>query len=397
MADTFLGIFRRPSAHLGGLRSMGQRLITKAICKRIALCAQGKNGLRTLFKSKKHDQLVTLSKADMDRGELLTVVALPDWIDDDGDQFKNQEVLRDFAHTIISEGAEVDIEHDGEVLSAEQARITEVYMIQPTDERFKEWPTYEGETVDATGGVAVQFQIDDPELRQKFKDGEWDGVSLFGPAAVEEVDLKAASKRVAARMGGTNHQELDMTKEELQALLKESNAQMVELFKSALAPLMPKEEATNEGGDNTTDSGETNEPAAPVFKGDATNADDLAAYASELKAFEVNQKIAKGEMSADELATLAKSMATPQPSVSELNDAGIKAEDSDSDEVRALQVQLFKARKASNAPERKTTGESSEDELAKAAVNEGLAIAQIANGMLGNDDASNQGMRVVQG
>lgn len=348
------------------------RKIKRAVCKRIALCKQGKNGFTTLYKSDKTHETAALVKADMDEGKLLVVVAAPGFMDDDGDVFESLEVVEDMAHTHISEGAEIDLEHDGKVLTSDQARLVESFMIQPTDERFAEWPMYDGSVADLreTGGWAQQYQIDDPEIRADYAAGNWNGVSLFGPAAVERVEVKAASKRVAARMG--KPQEPTMNEEQLKALqdtLKAGFGEMATLIKSTLAPAEPKPaDANAEGGDDTA-----SDPVAPVFSGDPTNAEELATYAKELKAFELNERLRKGEITGEQLAELAKSMAEPSPS-----DAEAGVEEGDSDEVRGLKVQLFKARKRSAAPA--GTGNTEQAELAKSVDSEVEAIAGLLSG-----------------
>lgn len=367
------------------------RKIKGAVCKSIALCKRGKNGLTTLFKSALAEAAPeTMSRGDMEKGELLTVVALPEWIDEDGDEFDSAAVLEEMAHTFIAEGATVDIEHDGKPLSREQVRPVESFIIQPNDARFKNWPTYDGRSVDATGGWAVKFKIDDPQLRAAYRAGEWDGVSLFGPAAVEQLEIKAASQRVAARMGRRDHTENEMTLEEMKALLAAERTQIVELVKSTVAGLMakpePKEEVKEEPKAET--------PKAPVFAGDASKAEDLEAHAKALRTFELNEKLRLGKITADELVNMAKSMSEGQPTVEELNEAGIQADESDAPQVRKLQVELFKARKSSRAPERKGAQET-EEVLAKASADEAKAIAAIGNTMLGNAPAGS-GMRVVK-
>jgi putative serine protease XkdF len=368
------------------------RKIKGAVCKSIALCKRGKNGLTTLFKSSLAEAAPeTMSRGDMEKGELLTVVALPDWIDEDGDEFDSASVLEEMAHTFIAEGANVDIEHDGKPLSREQVRPVESFIIQPSDARFKNWPTYDGKSVDASGGWAVKFKIDDPQLRAAYRAGEWDGVSLFGPAAVEQLALKAASQRVAARMGRRDNQEHEMTLDEMKALLAAERTQIVELVKSTVAGLMAKPEAPKQ---EPKEEPKAEAPKAPVFAGDASKAEDLEAHAKALRTFELNEKLRLGKITADELVTMAKSMSEGQPSVEELNEAGIEADESDSPEVRKLQVQLFKARKSSRAPERKGA-EQTEEVLAKASADEAKAIAALGNTMLGSAPAGS-GMRVVK-
>lgn len=371
--------------------SMTTRKIKRAVCKSIALCKRGKNGLTTLFKSATPP--ATMSRGDMEKGELLTIVALPDWIDDDGDQFDSRAVLEEMAHSFIAEGAVVDIEHDGQALSREQVRPVESFIIQPTDERFKNWPTYDGQSVDASGGWAVKFKIDDPQLRAAYRAGEWDGVSLFGPAAVEQEQIKAASHRVAARMGRRDTTEIEMTLEEMKALLAAERTQIVELVKSTVAALMPKQEAKQEETPEKPE--EPVAPKAPEFKGDVSKPEDLEAHAKAMRQFELSEKLRTGKITADELVTMAKSMGEKQPTVEELNGAGIEADESDSPEVRKLQVELFKARKSSRAPERKPAQES-EEVLSKAVADEASAIAALGNVMLGNAPASSGGMRVVR-
>lgn len=369
------------------------RKIKGAVCKSIALCKRGKNGLTTLFKSSLAEAAPeTMSRGDMEKGELLTVVALPGWIDEDGDEFDSASVLEEMAHTFIAEGANVDIEHDGKPLSREQVRPVESFIIQPSDARFKNWPTYDGKSVDASGGWAVKFKIDDPQLRAAYRAGEWDGVSLFGPAAVEQLALKAASQRVAARMGRRDNQEHEMTLDEMKALLAAERTQIVELVKSTVAGLMAKPEAPKQ--EPKTEEPKAEVPKAPVFAGDASKAEDLEAHAKALRTFELNEKLRLGKITADELVTMAKSMSEGQPSVEELNEAGIEADESDTPAVRKLQVELFKARKSSRAPERKGS-EQTEEVLAKASADEAKAIAALGNTMLGNAPAGS-GMRVVK-
>lgn len=364
------------------------RRIKHACIKRLALCKAGKNGLKTLFKSDGTAEWATLCKGDPEKGELLAVAYPLDMQDDDGDFADTMAAIESMAHSFMQNGAALDIEHDGVELTTEQAFVKESFIIQPDDARFKEWPGYDGTPVDVTGGWAVKLQIDDPELRDAYRAGEWDGVSLFGPAAVEQVDLKAASKRVAARMGGTT--ENDMNDKELQAALAAHETKIADLVKSAVeSALKPQVDADAEAKAKAEVEAKAKADAelqAPTFTGDPLDADALAAYETSLRGFELRKAIASGEMTADKLAELRKSLTEKLPTTDELVESGIPAEEGDSAEVRKLQVQLFKARKGSNAPERKDGGtdESAEDVLAKAHTDEGLAIAELVNEITGS-------------
>jgi len=366
------------------------RRIKHATVKRLALCKRGKNGLKTLFKSDGTAEWATLTKGDPEKGELLAVAYPLGLPDADGDFADTMRAIESMAHSFMREGAQLDIEHDGEVLARDAAFVKESFIIQPGDARFAAWPGYDGEPVDVTGGWAVKLQIDDPNLRESYRNGEWDGVSLFGPAAVEQVDVKAASQRVAARLGGV--QEIDMTKEELQAVLAAQDAKVAELVKSAVeaamtakVPTAPKPEPKQEAAPATL--------TPPTFTGDPLDAQALADYERTLRSYELQKAIVSGEMTADKLAELRKSLAEPPVSVAELVEANIPAKDEDSAEVRALQVKLFKAQRRSNAPAQRET-RTTEDDLAKASFDEGLEIAKLMNSHMGS---ASQGMRVVQG
>lgn len=358
--------------------------------KRLALCKRGKNGLATLYKADGTAEWQTLVKADPERGELLAVMWPKGLADEEGDFADSDEAIRSMTASLIRNGGKVDIEHKGDVLPPSAVQITEVFTIRKSDERFHGWKDYSGAEVDVTGGAAVKLQIDDPALRAKYRDGEWDGVSLFGPAAVEQVDTKAASHRVAARMGGM--QEMDMTKEELQAALAAQKAEFAQLVKSAVdealkaktAPVEPKAEPKPAEGFNP-----------PTFTGDPLDPEALSTYEKALRRFELQKAITSGTMTADKLAELRKSLTETQPSVEDLQEAGIEAKPEDNAKVRELQIQLFKAYKGSNAPERRGEQEDQEAKLAKAQYAESMELAKLVNAKMGIGNAPTQSMRVV--
>ncbi len=372
------------------------RRIKHAEVKRLALCKRGRNGLTTLYKSDGTADYASLTKSDIDKGELLAVMWPKGLADVDGDFADTEAALESMTSSLIANGGQLDIEHDGKVLTREQARLTEVFLIQKSDPRFHGWKDYEGGTPDLTGGAAVKIQIDDPALRAAHRAGEFDGVSLFGPAAVEHVDILAASQRVAARMGGI--QETEMTKEELQALLDAQRTQMADLVKSAVEGAL-KEKANEtskaEAEAKAKAEAEAKEKAEtqPTFTGDVTDPEALADYEKALRGFELRQAISAGDMSANDIAEMRKSMQESGPSIADLTEAGIKAKAEDSKEVRALQVQLFKAQSGTNVPVRR--GSTDEvDELAKSQEAEGMLLGALINQNLGGAPVTG-GMRVV--
>jgi len=358
------------------------RRIKSATVKRLALCRRGKNGLATLFKADGSAEWALLVKEDAAvEGSLLAVAYPLGLADADGDIADTAEAIKSMAHSFMESGAQLDIEHDGKVLPRSAAFVSESFIIQKGDTRFHAWPQYDGKPVDVTGGWGVQIQINDPSLREARRNGEWDGVSLFGTAAVEQIDVKAASQRVAARLGGV--QETTMTKEELAAALAAQKAELVEMLKSALAGLKPAEPKAAE---------QPKAVEAPMFTGDPLDPEALAAYETELRRHEMRKAIVAGTLTADQLAQMRANLGAVKPTMKDLVEAGIPAKDGDSAEVRGLQEKLFKAQKRSNAgPERKGEAETEADLLAKANHEEGMALGALINTHLGTAN----GMKVV--
>lgn len=170
------------------------REILEADIRFISLCPRGKNGFATLFKAETamaHFEGLSKAQGDiMEKGELLAVVWAPNIADSDGD-FSSPEAVEQIAHSYMKNAAKVDLIHDCEALPKDAAYVTESFIIQADDERFAQWPGYDGEPADVTGGWAVKMQIDDPTLRAAYRDGEWNGVSMYGPAKVRTNAAKA--------------------------------------------------------------------------------------------------------------------------------------------------------------------------------------------------------------
>lgn len=298
--------------------------IKKAEVKRLSLCRQGKNGLRTLYKADGSLQLDALVKA-VDEGTLLAVMYRPERPDEDG-HVADAEVCRQMLHSLMRNGAELDIEHDGKVLSKAQAYVAEAFTIQKSDPRFAGWKHYDGtDAGDLTGAVAVQINIDDPALRASRVKGDWDGISLFGVG--EGVPEQTITK--STPQDDPN----PMTPEQLKALQDSFTAGLASLqtalVKSVADLVKPVEMKTEAKAD--------------------TKADPLATLVAEI-------------------AELRKAMGVS----GEDKEAGIEA--SDSAEVRDLKLRLFKAQRKSNAPAQGAASpEKSQLELDLA---EGLELAK---------------------
>jgi hypothetical protein len=342
-----------------------------AVITTIALCKRGKNKLRTLYKSADASlEVQTLVKASTEQGELLAVVYAPDRPDDDGDAMTAKEI-RKAAHRAMREGIELDIEHDGRTLSRDEAWVAESFIIAKGDERFRDWQDYQGNPVgDLTGAWASLTRLESDELRAAYRRGEFDGVSMFGTAAVEQRKSQSAANVVRRLEGATK--EIDMNEEELKAILKAHSTELLAAVDAKLATVAKSADA--EGTEDNTD--ETESDPRPVFKGNVSDSEALRAYQSELAAWELNQRVQKGEITADELATLVKSASEGEPSDEE---AGIVAEDSA--EVKSLKRRLFKAQKVSNVSKSADEPEGESDEFdAEKAHEFGLSIAKAMSG-----------------
>lgn len=165
------------------------RKILDADIQFLSLCPMGKNGLRTLYKADdgtvRFDS-ITKELPDFDeKGELVACVWAPNRVDVDGD-YCDASTIKTLAYSFMRNSAKVDLVHDCNQLPRDAAYIAESFIIQPSDPRFEKMTDYEGNAVDVTGGWGVVVKVNDPELRKAYREGEWQGVSMYGPAKLVE-------------------------------------------------------------------------------------------------------------------------------------------------------------------------------------------------------------------
>lgn len=350
------------------------RRITRAIVQRIALCKRGKNGLKTMFKSADGPEsleLDTIVRKGSEEGSLLAVVYAPNLPDDDGHLADDAKVIERSAHEFLRDFRQLDIEHDGKVLPHEAAYVAESFIVGAGDERFADWKDYAGRPVDVTGGWAVRIQIDDPELRAAYRDGDWDGVSMFGLAATEPVSKsKAASQRVLDRLtsrSGDTQGENDMNEEQLKEMFKSLGDRLVEaISKAVVAPAPAKPEAKETEAETETEQdpiqAQIDALKKPEVPTDINSPTAMQAFADAQRAYELKVKQIRGELTSEQVAEMVKSMTNKLPSDEE---CGI--EDSDSPRERELKRQLFEVKKSRNAPEEKPDTEQARvEEVRKA-------------------------------
>lgn len=231
---------------------MLRRRIKKANVKFISLVPKGANMLPVLYKEADQGaEFRALSKLDEDRGELLAVVYAPEIRDSQGD-IASAEVIKQMAYDAAKDGVEIDIRHDGKPVGKDRAYIAERFIVQKGDARFADFKDYQGRPVDVAGGWAVVVKIEDPALKKLYREGAWNGVSLFGPAEVEieksQADVDSLVDDLARRI-----KERDMlTAEALKKMLEERDAALLAKIDERLkvnAPTPTKTEDVKKGSE----------------------------------------------------------------------------------------------------------------------------------------------------
>jgi hypothetical protein len=291
----------------------------------VSLCRRGKNRLPVLVKSEGDQQSITwtpLVKYDEDKGEMLTLVTIPEHFDSDGD-VSGPEVVKKMCDTWALNGGQVDINHDLQVLSRDQVFVAENYIVSKGDERFEGWVDLDGEPVDATGGWAQRYVFLDEDLKKAAREGEIGGVSLYGPAQVETLS-KMDAEGVLAELASLvrAHREsadpdpsdptsidLDMKPEELKAMLGDFRDDLLAKVDEKLAPVLAK--ATDGADDQDDQAGDP--PAAPDV--DLSDPEALTKYEAELRL-----KKAQAEIDWNDPDSVAKYRATLTKSDSDDSD-----------------------------------------------------------------------------
>lgn len=340
------------------------RRIRKGKPQFVSLVPKGANRLPVMLKDDGSFQfdLLTKTAADfMKNGEVHACVYAPELRDSQGD-IASAEVIKDMAYEFAQEGGAIDIRHDGKPLVKSDVFVAESFIIQKGDDRFADMKTYDGRQVDVTGGWGVVLKVNSEDLRKKYGEQGWNGVSMGGNALFE-IEKSAADRvveQLAKRLGAqTDTGDLDMTSAELEATLKKSNESLVTSFSTALKEaLKPAEPAPKPAVlDAKPDTS-----GKPVFKGDPMKIEDVKKHQESLAAFELRKDVIWDD---------AASVATYQTKLAELNKSA-PAPVEKSDREKELEAELASIRKSSNQggspapgndpqPQTDTSGFSKED------------------------------------
>ncbi len=337
--------------------------IQKARIQFLTLCPRGKNQMPVLYKADGTVEFATVTKASDDLGEITAIVYPVNRADSD-EHVAAAPVIRDMAHNFQKEGGQIDIRHDGKVVEKDRAYVAESFIVQKGDPRFAEMKDYDGNQVDATDAWATVIKIDDPKLRQLYKDGEWNGISMQGTGLLtveKSTDDDAApgwfSKFLKAcglegSPSNNDTDEVDQMKiEEMEALMKAQTEALVK----AMAPKKDEIKSDDKAID-LTDREAVQKLADKLAKEDAQKDIDLSdpkavqALATKLAKEEAQKNIDLSDPKA--VRELADKLAKEE------TDAIAKEGEGDSDEVKLLKAELLKAEGRSRNPKDKETDES---------------------------------------
>jgi hypothetical protein len=281
---------------------MARRRIKAAKITHISLVPRGANRMPVIFKADDQsldvELLIKTDDSFMEKGEVTALVYAPEQRDTQGD-IASAEVIKTMMYDAARDGVSIDVRHDGAALNKTQAYVAESFLVQKGDPRFEGIKTYDGTVVDPMGSWGVVLKIDDPVLRKKYRDGEWTGVSMGGTAEVvsEKSDDMAEQviKALTNALGiSPNTEDIDMTKDELTAALKESNEALAKSIVEGVAKAMtPKKEEPAKKEDHVNDPPAKKKKAlpAPIFKGDMTNSDDILAHQRRVALFDLRKDV----------------------------------------------------------------------------------------------------------
>lgn len=244
------------------------RRIKKANVHFISLCPRGANQLPTMYKEYKDgdalpdgfskkpgageipftfDGNLVKSQELLDKGEVLAVVYAPDLPDSDG-EMASAEVIEEAKRTFAKNGFQLDLRHNNKALSKADAYLVDNFTIQKGDPRFAGMKDYQGNPVDVSGGWGVLIKIENPELQELYRSGQWAGVSMGG-TYLPEPDLNKAEETLLGRflklldkhLPSSNKGDIDVDKTELAQMLKENNQELARTISAELAKALKPE------------------------------------------------------------------------------------------------------------------------------------------------------------
>lgn len=258
----------------------------------ISLCPSGKNRIATLYKEEDGTiEFQTLIKEGglTDKGELTAIVYAPGLPDADG-HVADKEGIAQMCKSFMRNGAQVDIRHNQKVLSKEDIYVTECFLSKASDPEFAGTKDKLGRELDMDGAWITRYQIDSEVLRKSYRDGDWDGVSLFGKASLEALSkedgtsvdhfLSALADRL--RSPQQPEDEIEMNAE-LKKAMEDQTAAIVKGVGEAVATALKDPENKEGEGDDKKVVAKSTDPQPLEFKGSRTDPKDIANHVQRLK------------------------------------------------------------------------------------------------------------------
>lgn len=323
------------------------RRIKKAKIEFISLCQRGINGMRTIYKSE--DKSLTLSgvsKAlpDFDeKGQIVACVYAPNRIDKEQD-WADEGAIRDMAHGYMREGAKVDVRHNDKALDRSRAYVAESFIIQKGDPRFEGISDHNG-PFDATGGWGVLIQVDDPELRKAYRNGDWAGVSMGGHA-IDAANEEPLHKGIADFFGewfrkfvpgAASGDEDDMKPEDLKKAVEDGNATLAKTIVEGLKSVMVEAGLIKKADESKPDEKTKDDDV------DLTDPEAVEAHIAKLETAKINKR--------DPVA-LRKHLASLRKAKPEGEETAEGIEDAEqmTPELKKALAEVERLKKASNQP-----------------------------------------------
>lgn len=356
----------------------------------VSLVKRGANQLPVVYKSdEKRAEISLLTKAGAnfdEEGEILGVVYAPDIEDSQGD-IASADAIKKIQRESTKHGFKLDLQHDGRPLPVNDAWLAENLIIAKGDERFAAFPDANGKPRDVTGGWGIVVKVESPELRRKYRAGEWNGFSMAGPAELQDItknvspsiDTFMRAFETALTQGGKAAED-DMTEAELKKALADNNEAAATAIVKALATA-----GVVKAADAPAPAAPAAAPAAPAkgvvkFEGDPMNAEDVKKHREKL----AKAKLAEGVDWNDPESVAKYETALAEHVKKSAPPAGAPANDPNASQIQKLEAEIAKLKGASAQPAGSGTPASGGEQrdqngISKSAAERGSAMAKSLN------------------
>jgi len=350
--------------------------ILRARITHISLVDRGANQVETLYKAEDDGSFeiqTLLSKSPYEEGLLTALVYLPEQTDAHG-HIASREVIKGFCHDFFKAGGgNIDVMHDCKDIEG-GAHVAESFIVQKGDPRFEGIKDYAGNPVNPEGSWGVIIKLESEDLRRRYRDGEFNGVSMFGRGVLAPTgdEVTKFQNALADRLGTNNQGVQEMNEEQMNALfekfLKPINERLEKLEKPAVEP---------------TPEQKVEKTEKIKFEGDPENAEDLAKHERKLMLAKCDLSTPEGLTEWREYLAKEKAEAKPEPKEEtvEKSDELKKAEA----EAASWQKKAEDLRKASKQATADAEVTLTADEILQKGLDRGKRIAQEHNKRLGRE------------